>query len=200
MSEVIVTVKFGEDKRIDLALPFESPAGVVAQDVAQALGLAHAGGQMFQFSHRQGKDLVKIAPTETLSDARVMYGDLLLLTQSGTTGTTAGAGPRTDAYVQFENGDVFLLNATATRIGRWAPGVELDVNLTQADLKKLVSRRHAVIEHRRGQYYLLDERSGNGTQLNGRKIPPLEPQQLSNGDVIQFGGAQGPRVTFVVKS
>ena len=200
MSEVIVTVKYGEGKRIDLALPYEVPGQELAQAVADALKLDAVPGQTFSLSLRDGKEMRKIAPTETLADARVVYASVLVLSQSGSAAARTTSSLRLEAYVKFENGDVFLLNATATKIGRWAPGVEIDINLTQADPKKLVSRRHATIEQRGGKFALVDDRSNNGTLLNGRRIPPLEPQPLSNGDVIQFGGPMGPRVTFILKS
>ena len=48
-----------------------------------------------------------------------------------------------------------------------------------------VSRRHAQIEYRGGQYYLLDLGSMNGTLVNGRLID--EPHPLADGDTIVVG-------------
>lgn len=48
-----------------------------------------------------------------------------------------------------------------------------------------VSRRHAKITFRDGQYILHDLKSTNGTVINGRKI--RKPEVLRNGDIITIG-------------
>jgi pSer/pThr/pTyr-binding forkhead associated (FHA) protein len=69
------------------------------------------------------------------------------------------------------------LAAEVTRLGR---GVAADVNLDQPT----VSRRHALIVQRNGETILLDDRSMNGTWLNGERI---NEAPLNDGDVIQLG-------------
>lgn len=64
-----------------------------------------------------------------------------------------------------------------TRIGR---GLSADVHLDDAS----VSRRHARIVERGGRAVVLDDRSMNGTWVNGRRI---EAAMLSDGDVIVLG-------------
>jgi pSer/pThr/pTyr-binding forkhead associated (FHA) protein len=51
---------------------------------------------------------------------------------------------------------------------------------------QLVSRKHAVIEHREDGWYLVDQNSGNGTYLNDERI---SESLLYDGDVIQVGDA-----------
>ena len=48
-----------------------------------------------------------------------------------------------------------------------------------------VSRRHAIIVLRSGGARVLDDRSANGTFVNGRRITEAE---LRDGDVLAFGG------------
>src|SRR5262245_48162746 len=50
---------------------------------------------------------------------------------------------------------------------------------------KSVSRRHATIEQRGGQFFIADLGSTNGTLVNGVRI--TEPTQLDAGDRIQVG-------------
>jgi len=50
-----------------------------------------------------------------------------------------------------------------------------------------VSRRHAEITHREGQFFIKDLRSANGTWLNDLKLVPEQFYHLSNGDRIRFG-------------
>ena len=72
-----------------------------------------------------------------------------------------------------------LRRGHVTRIGR---GLSVDVHLDDAS----VSRRHARIVERngRGGAVLLDDRSLNGTWVNGRRI---EAAILSDGDEILLG-------------
>lgn len=64
-----------------------------------------------------------------------------------------------------------------TRIGR---GLSVDVHLDDAS----VSRRHARIVERGGRAVVLDDRSLNGTWVNGRRV---EAAMLSDGDEIALG-------------
>jgi pSer/pThr/pTyr-binding forkhead associated (FHA) protein len=49
-----------------------------------------------------------------------------------------------------------------------------------------VSRRHALVVQRRGSVRILDDRSANGTWVNGRRV---FEQELHDGDVIVMGRA-----------
>ena len=49
-----------------------------------------------------------------------------------------------------------------------------------------VSDFHATIEYKDGYFYLEDQRSTNGTSLNGKKIEPNKPVKLKSGDKIDF--------------
>jgi len=49
-----------------------------------------------------------------------------------------------------------------------------------------VSRRHALVVQRRGSVRILDDRSANGTWVNGRRVFDAE---LHDGDVIVLGRA-----------
>lgn len=49
-----------------------------------------------------------------------------------------------------------------------------------------VSRRHALVVQRRGGVRILDDRSANGTWVNGRRVLEAE---LRDGDVIALGRA-----------
>lgn len=70
---------------------------------------------------------------------------------------------------------------SSTTLGR-AP-----INMIQID-DEYASNEHARIVWRWGQWWLEDQRSSNGTRLNG--IPVEEPTILSAGDVIGIGSVQ----------
>lgn len=51
----------------------------------------------------------------------------------------------------------------------------------------LISRKHALIEHIKGKYYLSDLGSMNGTYVNNHPVKKNEKIELSPGDVIKVG-------------
>lgn len=50
-----------------------------------------------------------------------------------------------------------------------------------------VSRRHATLLPRAGTWFIVDERSGGGTFLNGIRLQPAEPSLLTSGDLLRIG-------------
>jgi pSer/pThr/pTyr-binding forkhead associated (FHA) protein len=158
----------------------------------------------YAISQIKGKESYRIDDSSTLADAGIMCGDILSLTSEGIASpqwdTPSSAQPR--AYVQFSNGELFKLNTHGeTRLGRWSPNNDVDIDLTRFDTKKLVSRLHARIERRAdGNYYLIDNHSTNGTHLNEKRLAIDTPHVLRTGDKIAFGTLQsGVQITFVIK-
>jgi pSer/pThr/pTyr-binding forkhead associated (FHA) protein len=88
------------------------------------------------------------------------------------------AGP--GRYVEIQGPERALLiplSGEAMHIGRGlSAGLRLDDNS--------VSRRHAILVPRPAGARILDDRSANGTFVNGRRVQQAE---LSNGDVIVLG-------------
>ncbi|WP_165423380.1 FHA domain-containing protein [Ktedonosporobacter rubrisoli] len=83
-----------------------------------------------------------------------------------------------------ESGEVlqeFLLDKPEITIGR-APSSDI---LLSKD--KLTSRRHATLYYENGQYLLRDERSANGTFINGQQVEEMVPRPLQDGDKIGIG-------------
>lgn len=73
----------------------------------------------------------------------------------------------------------FALTRQITHLGR---GFAATLQLEDAG----VSRRHAIVVQRRGSVRILDDRSANGTWVNGRRVFDAE---LHDGDVIVLGRA-----------
>lgn len=83
-------------------------------------------------------------------------------------------------YLQIQGSDrtlLIALNAEVTHIGR---GLAADLHLDDSS----VSRRHAVLVAGPSGERILDDRSSNGTFVNGRRIEQFD---LHNGDVIGLG-------------
>lgn len=82
--------------------------------------------------------------------------------------------------VEREGGTLLIaLERPITHIGR---GLIADVRLEDSH----VSRRHAILALRGDAARVLDDRSSNGTFVNGRRVTVA---QLADGDVLRFGRA-----------
>jgi hypothetical protein len=87
-------------------------------------------------------------------------------------------------------GKQFPLSHQDSNIGRWDAdgGVFPDVDLDTDDPEAKVSRRHARISFRDGQYAIEDLGSTNGTFVNrGRRLKQGDRQPLKDGDEIIVG-------------
>ncbi|HEX7734919.1 MAG TPA: FHA domain-containing protein [Ktedonobacteraceae bacterium] len=85
---------------------------------------------------------------------------------------------RTDSGEMLQE---FVLEKLEFAIGR-APSSDI---LLSKD--KLTSRRHATIRYENGGYFLSDERSANGTFVNGQQLEEKTPYKLQNGDRVAIG-------------
>ncbi len=75
----------------------------------------------------------------------------------------------------------YPLDKSETSIGR-APTSDI---LLSKD--KLTSRRHATVSYEKGIYSIRDERSANGTFVNGQQLEEMTPRTLQDGDHIGIG-------------
>jgi hypothetical protein len=94
--------------------------------------------------------------------------------------TAADAPP--GRYLAFEDGGagrLLALRRPITHVGR---GLTADLRLEDPH----VSRRHAIVALRGEGVRVLDDRSANGTFVNGR---PVDIAELSDGDVLRVGRA-----------
>jgi pSer/pThr/pTyr-binding forkhead associated (FHA) protein len=94
--------------------------------------------------------------------------------------TIAHGRPEPGRYLQVEDGTeqrLLRVGPGITHIGRgWGAEIRLD--------DQAVSRRHAILVNRSGQLRILDDRSANGTYVNGRRVTEAA---LSDGDVVVIG-------------
>jgi pSer/pThr/pTyr-binding forkhead associated (FHA) protein len=92
------------------------------------------------------------------------------------------AGAPTGRYLSLEHdgeNKLIVLDRPITHIGR---GLVADVRLEDSQ----VSRRHAILAVRGDGARILDDRSYNGTFVNGRRVTV---HHLTDGDVLRFGRA-----------
>jgi two-component system, NtrC family, response regulator HydG len=101
------------------------------------------------------------------------------------TPAAVGSKTREYAYLVMSNGSQaglrFLLDETAeTQIGR---GVDCEIMLSDP----LSSRVHAIVTKEKGQWRITDQKSRNGTYLNGQKI---DNGILKQGKIVRIGSLE----------
>lgn len=196
MTHVAVTLEY-DRKKLDLALPLNTPARDILEGLVQICKLdpAAAGSYTLNLQTEAG-GIKRIPPSAHLEDVGVLHGAILRLNAEGPGGPRAA--PAQGAFLRTDGGEVFAVSGM-TVIGRRDPrqGVSVDVDLSRHDTGRTISRRHASVEHRQGNYIVMDLASINGTFLNGRRLPPRQSAPLKNGDEIIIG-RNGVRLTFIL--
>lgn len=87
-------------------------------------------------------------------------------------------------------GKEFIIESETTNIGRWDPdsGAFPDIDLTNDDNEAKISRKHAKVISKNGQYFLEDYGSLNGSYVNrAERLVPGEPVPIKNGDEVILG-------------
>jgi len=187
MSHAVVTVEIDSQTRVDLALPLDVPNHALANAIAQALKLDEGGKRQYALAVKTERGVTRIPPQSTLGDASVLDGFYLQLFHEKDAPPSRRIG--SNAYLESETGQVFPLDADTILIGRKdvKRGVLVDIDLTPLDERKIISRKHALLERRKDGWVLIDQGSVNGTWLNGHQLTAREPYPLQDGDEMVFG-------------
>jgi hypothetical protein len=81
-----------------------------------------------------------------------------------------------------------------TPIGRSKRHADLLLDISEEDSP--ISRLHCTILDEDDHFSIRDEDSSNGTFVNGKKLPPLEPAHLNDGDIIEFAPLERGGLSF----
>jgi len=202
MTFVVVTVIDVQEQRRDLELPLEIPMRELGPALAQALGVAELDQARTQ-SHKpvlvlaDGKSAVPI--DQSLASVGVLHGAILRfmlkpipsMLDHETALRFQGPG-----FVS-STGVTFPLRGDKMLIGRADPASGLPADVMGIDLSGLddqeapsVSRRHAQVLWRHGDYVLQDLDSTNGTTRNNTLLQQGQRARLQHGDVVSFGDVQ----------
>ena len=102
----------------------------------------------------------------------------------------------TDAHlIDRQSGTIYPLSKEKeTTIGRIDPvtGIQPDIDFTNVDSKRSISRRHAKIRREDDGGYVVVEDAGtlNGTFVNGERLITGKPVPAKGGDVLRFGAVE----------
>jgi pSer/pThr/pTyr-binding forkhead associated (FHA) protein len=118
---------------------------------------------------------------ETAADARTTVLDALprVSFRDRSHGVDASR-PDPGKYLEVDDGDERLL--LPLRPGTTHVGRSFAADVVLEDMS--VSRRHAIVYQRSASVRILDDRSANGTFVNGRRVTEAE---LGDGDVVVLG-------------
>jgi hypothetical protein len=199
MTSVVVTIQAGRDVRRDLELPADVPVSIVGPAIAEALRRPNPSEE-----ERPVKAVLKIEDTnevipmdKSLEAAGVVHGDILLLMVKEIPQELS----HNESNLRFNGpgfihpgGNTFPFRGKNILIGRVDPASGVVSRVLGVDLTDLedpqnpsVSRRHARILFRDGDYLIQDLRSTNGTCVNGTMLPQEARLALHHSDEVQFG-------------
>lgn len=188
MGEVVCTLVIN-GKQTDLVLPDNVPAHLLTSSICSALKLQVKESQPVELYLVQGTGDQLIRGSRTLSQAKILNGSFLRL-------ALQAANAQKLAFLLGPN-DIRFQLYPQNKIGRSSQSVEQDIDLTPLDQQSVVSRNHAAIIFRAGQYWINDLDSKNGTFVNGTQIFG-QPVPLRKNDVLHFGSEKrGVKLIFV---
>jgi CRP-like cAMP-binding protein len=151
---------------IEIAIRMLRKLSIRLRETERRLEEIQVGGAM---AARAGRPAARPQPRPSASDAK------------------KGSGARLE--VEGES-TIFALLDDETLIGRYDPVTDTrpDVDLTQVDLKRSVSRRHARVARSADGTFITEEVGAlNGTFVNGTKLVTGRPHPLEEGDKVSLG-------------
>jgi uncharacterized ubiquitin-like protein YukD len=194
MDDVVVTLKH-QNNEWDLALPTTVPLQQLAAILIDTLNLPELKiAQETSFVSGRLNDELIIRPHETLETVHAADGDFLELFIVRTSQSNPGefANQKGTYFQSVDTGRAFFCRGRSTLIGRLP---NHPISLQGLPHSDAVSRTHANLIRREDGYWLKDERSSNGTIVDGYMLKEGESVRLRHGSSIQFG-VDGPVLMF----
>jgi len=178
MPNVVVTFHLERKKSVDLEVPEHVPSQLLATTVAHALKIPVTEEQVAALEWLLPERNLVLSPTVSLQKAGVVNGShIQLLFQKF---------PRKSGLLISDDMLKIALKKMNI-IGRSTKNKPVDIDLAALDINKLVSRIHASIQQSRGQFFIQDLHSRNGTWLDGKEVTPEAKIPLKSGMKISFG-------------
>lgn len=193
MDDIVITLKH-HNEAWDLALPKTVPLQQLAVILADSLNLEEFKTlhETSFISGRINNNLI-IRPHETLEIVRAVDGDFLELFITPNNINNRAVARDKGTYFRSVDTDIIIpCRGRAMLIGRARSNPICLQDLPNSDA---VSRTHANLLRREDGYWLKDERSKNGTIVDGDTLKPGGSIRLRDESVVQFG-VDGPVLIF----
>jgi pSer/pThr/pTyr-binding forkhead associated (FHA) protein len=134
---------------------------------------------------REDENLMTIANTSMEQSA----------TSADTSASSNSAAPVAQAILdKIENPAHLILRTDTGEVLQEYPLEKSEVSIGRAPTSdillskdKLTSRRHATVRYENNNYAIRDERSANGTFVNGQQLEEMTPRILQDGDHVGIG-------------
>ena len=99
----------------------------------------------------------------------------------------ANRGPALGYFISISTGNVFPVFKSDALLGRYdsVTGMTPEIDLTNEDQSRNISRRHARLVIKDGKFFIAEEiGTMNGTFLNGQRLPNGVLTPLKDGDEL----------------
>ena len=194
MTHIAINLEYGKENR-DLALPPDVPVNQLIDGLIEALRIRK---QPFSLAIKKEFGFSPLPMNSTFEELGIYHGSILFLMPDNREEITNI--PVSTARFIAESGQVFYISNKAV-VGRndskQGIFVEIDLSRMVSD-PKIISRRHAQVEEKNGQFYITDLGSTNGTRINNKLMSKNSPQILRNNDNLEFG-RNGVKMVFTIK-
>lgn len=141
----------------------------------------------------QRSDLGQLAPVSTPTSAHPVAPPAAPAPTPPVAPPPVAAAPRQPVatLVHAASGKTFSLGAKAeSLVGRFDPVTEQspEIDLTDLDQQRSLSRRHARLMRRDGRFFVREEiGTANGTFVGGERLATGKEREIRDGDQLRFG-------------
>ena len=193
MLRIIVTVKRqDEETDYDLEVPAGTPVSDLSQFIAMALGWPNKStGSAMSYSVYTSPPKRYIPPNESLADAGVWDGALLIFQLSQKTQQFKRTSSVSSIILQSDSGKRYIISSSPSTLGRRTLSTSAIANLIDFGNEvsgKSVSRRHAKLEWIENQWRITPLHGvNNRTLINGAQVMPKEFNILQKNDKLTLG-------------
>ena len=158
---------------------FFGTASLLADQPRETSARAVVASRLLRIDRPTFGDLVRVQPDIAL----VMLQRITERVASAETEAPSAPGQ----LLHTKSSARFSLDGAEFGIGRRAAGVVPDIDLTDIDPDKTLSRRHARITRTASGYVLHEGEARNGTFVNGDRLAAGQQVKLEEGDRVRFG-------------
>lgn len=139
--------------------------------------------------------------TSEPSDQEATEGEQTQLKSKQSMGSITPSGEKIYAFLDVKQNERktqrFAITGKVVIVGRLDPrrGITPEIDLTQFDPSRTVSRQHARIQLVKNRFSIEDLESNNKTLLHETTLSPHKPETLQHGDTVHFGSV---KATFLL--